>query len=1362
MQTRVLLMVVVIFVAPFQLMVETVSANDVFNVTTFSDGSSSQSVSLQGNTTSQQSSIDLSKNITLTNAQFELSYSRINPSPGEIWLDINDDGIREWSFGGGSQGELGRQTSFTNGLNYGHSSFNATNNQSSPFMIPTASVVTDVEMNIQFMSEFFTGFLPLGNVIDFDGKDIDADGQDELVLLTNDSNVSGYNKSINIVEWDVSTGLQIGNYFETCENGTSIHTDDFNGDGKKDIAVVSIPDAKVCLHIFNKITGGLLPMQNLSLESSVTNVGFGDLNHDGYYDIISIRPNDGIDFRLSTGNSFASTVTIPVMENNSGGTTQATVNDLLVGPLNGLSGPDFVLVKDTSDHWTIHEYNSNSNSLIETNFKFDNIQTNAMMADVDLDGDYDIIGNRGKSMVYIENTPTGLETEFSPTFIDLNRASIFDYDNNGIIDLLSHNTFPVDNNDTTIEGNFSVRHFFNASNTSSPAQHVVIPGSDARKIAGLDFNNDNLFEHVSIVGENQKGIFIGGWQEIGLDFDGDLVNDLSASGYASNGSHGVDKLVIEDSMMITLPTIRDKITMATPQLDGYGLEWSEISFNLNSTVPGDFNFSYLNVGYSLDVLVRDNPSISGNLSNVINQHTKPEAGFFNLPLPFNSTNQGIVNIQNLDIDYLQGAEVPITAPEIIVTLGSINSEAVVLEWNDMSEFGEHLEEIRVYRAVDLQAYDYENPHAIITDSQFIDEDVTVGQSYRYIVRSFHLEGVASNYSNQVNVSIPFPAPPETIQGLTASDVSEDEGGAVLVEWNLLDNNYISNYHLFHATNELNPNDDFTQLQSTLLANQTNTHLVDNLVDGVAYWFGIIAEDMFGNYSSQIAVIGPVYARNDTALFSEISMQTSPQIFLDNGFYAQISVVSETGQIEEGSVDLYMKNDTDSWLIEQDLSPQVNYSAVSFSSLGLWTQNIHGEVFFEAIYSGDEGDETRQPISTAITSTPSLVTVLADISTDSTSIEMNSFGQGQISLALQATKSSHDILLENTEFSWSLWESGQLAQSGQGQFIGGQSQFTIESSGGYLLIEPQVPAWIVLNNPNLNLTILSNGQNNSQNQNAEGEIVDPTISCSPLELVMGITNETSFQCTLSHTNPFALEITFSTNGWTPLFTDVILQPEQTEIHVEANDDISFTVLVSISSYDLLDTGTFSSTIDAAAYNETVGSIAFESKILWTIIPQPEAEVGEMNETIAPEISGSTLTTFYVGAGAIAIIGGFAWLLVTLIRKRQEDEAWSEDELDMDEIPDSYVSERRASQPLPVGMGLDEFEAEDLEEETIAPQHHRHRLFDEAEGIEMPEDEPDAQDDGVTIDEDGTEWYEDDTGVWWYRESGMDDWEEYREQ
>ena len=72
-----------------------------------------------------------------------------------------------------------------------------------------------------------------------------------------------------------------------------------------------------------------------------------------------------------------------------------------------------------------------------------------------------------------------------------------------------------------------------------------------------------------------------------------------------------------------------------------------------------------------------------------------------------------------------------------------------------------------------------------------------------------------------------------------------------------------------------------------------------------------------------------------------------------------------------------------------------------------------------------------------------------------------------------------------EYNWSLWESGQVAQTGQGQFIGGQSEFTIQSSGGYLHIEPQVPAWVILNSPSLNLTIFSDGQNNSQNQNNDG-------------------------------------------------------------------------------------------------------------------------------------------------------------------------------------------------------------------------------------------------------------------------------------
>ena len=33
---------------------------------------------------------------------------------------------------------------------------------------------------------------------------------------------------------------------------------------------------------------------------------------------------------------------------------------------------------------------------------------------------------------------------------------------------------------------------------------------------------------------------------------------------------------------------------------------------------------------------------------------------------------------------------------------------------------------------------------------------------------------------------------------------------------------------------------------------------------------------------------------------------------------------------------------------------------------------------------------------------------------------------------------------------------------------------------------------------------------------------------------------------------------------------------------------------------------------------------------------------------------------------------------------------------------------------------------------------------------------TEDDGITVDENGTEWWEDEEGTWWYREDGWEDW------
>ena len=47
--------------------------------------------------------------------------------------------------------------------------------------------------------------------------------------------------------------------------------------------------------------------------------------------------------------------------------------------------------------------------------------------------------------------------------------------------------------------------------------------------------------------------------------------------------------------------------------------------------------------------------------------------------------------------------------------------------------------------------------------------------------------------------------------------------------------------------------------------------------------------------------------------------------------------------------------------------------------------------------------------------------------------------------------------------------------------------------------------------------------------------------------------------------------------------------------------------------------------------------------------------------------------------------------------------------------------------------------------IARIQHEKRKAEEAE-----------EDDGISVDENGTEWWEDEEGVWWYREEGWEDW------
>ena len=137
--------------------------------------------------------------------------------------------------------------------------------------------------------------------------------------------------------------------------------------------------------------------------------------------------------------------------------------------------------------------------------------------------------------------------------------------------------------------------------------------------------------------------------------------------------------------------------------------------------------------------------------------------------------------------------------------------------------------------------------------------------------------------------------------------------------------------------------------------------------------------------------------------------------------------------------------------------------------------------------------------------------------------------------------------------------------------------------------------------------------------------------------------------------------------------------------------------------------------------------------------------------------------YIGGfGAFAVIG-LVVFIVLRIRSNDLDD-WGEEDLDLEPEVDSD----RISKPLPVGLALDEIEDKTIIDETpdkpdfISDFDTGDDYIEEFEEEVEEEYEEAAEDDsGITVDENGTEWYEDEVGVWWYRDEGQEDWSEFVE-
>jgi hypothetical protein len=188
-----------------------------------------------------------------------------------------------------------------------------------------------------------------------------------------------------------------------------------------------------------------------------------------------------------------------------------------------------------------------------------------------------------------------------------------------------------------------------------------------------------------------------------------------------------------------------------------------------------------------------------------------------------------------------------------------------------------------------------------------------------------------------------------------------------------------------------------------------------------------------------------------------------------------------------------------------------------------------------------------------------------------------------------------------------------------------------------------------------------------------------------------------------------------------------------------------------------------------------------EIVWTLGEMPTVDGNDLNPP--QDEASSAMTPVVVGLGVfiavLAVVGG-----VLYMRSNRDDLFDDEDDEDyygmaMEEEPAS----RAESTPV-VGLSssksLEELKEEGKDLHEAAPEGlssspslgsradafefgatAEDALSSETEHDEVEEGHEETEDDGITVDENGTEWWEDEDGVWWYREEGWDDWAVWEE-
>ena len=1477
------LAIMVVFFFLTQLIVWSPSTSALSGRATISNFQNGSTVLLDFNSATnfvETETFEILQNTTIQDAYFSIEYTATDSSPGEVSMDVvgtsNQD---EWAYSGLGYGNLGAQTLFDDGTNSTLLSLSSSQPVLGPsFMLPTEANVVESNLSYSFYPDNEGLWNELGAIEDLIVADIDGDNLEEPIFL----DTTGAVPRIGWIDYlTTSSTYSAVSWKSTCSEAEKLRWGDFNNDSRADIVTfgtTSSGQGVVCIHFSNTVTTlnnfFYLGSHAFSGDGIITDVVISDFTNDGYDDIIWANessigyapyiPNYTID---PFGFEVVKLITV-----NGGltGSTPTIIESITVGNYDGPNSNKSVAVGDANEWVSLHQLR-NPGEFEQSSIGASRCGgQNLITTDVNGDNFDDILGWTNQSSAgtlasctYLKDPSTYQFYYNTTSYFSPSGLGIGDLNFDGIQDMLVVeylDPLDLDGNEFTLEGGLELRNSGSTDTFSTVVFSNFQPRTNPTNAQLGDLDGDGKDEMILLSGESDLGLFIDTLHQVNIDWNNDGVIDLQSSGFTRDAiGNGTHPIVNGDVNSQLTPTLITSMATYPSVTDSYGISMSTVDSTITAITDGDLELSNLSISYDAIFHIESFPGLMGNLSNILNQGMTMGTGNIPIDLSFQATKTGKMQITDLVVNYTLGAPTQPSTNPLVLNLTSSTWNSVEIGWTQVSPTQDTFIEYVVYRS---ETNDSNNlvQIASITDvnlSRYTDLSISENTVYWYAVIANFDYGYQTSLSNMLEVLVPSSY---AVNGVTAIDQPNDQGGALFVSWDPVASSVVNGYEVYVSDYNFS---DVSNLGSSVMVDSTyNEYLVTltsekydesgneleatgPIPDGVALWVAVVAVEAGGSFNPAVTAIGPVYSMNNDPLVTQISITilddegnviSPPVIDSSTPFTISAVLTGEGNPITGVPITINITEPGSS-------SNGVSYSDIITDDSGTveqvidWATHIHtllnafgGSVLITATYDGMAGSETiREQLEEEETLEAQIEVGGQFFIQGGNSWSVGQNGAISLEVRLLADNQDEQSLFDELNVKWLSSKDGNTISGGSVELDAfGQTSIEVSNmaQGGEVQIwidtEEDLEDWMILDITTITVT-LSEYQDGggSLDPDADGVVGDADLcpatsfdernnvdenGCGPSEqsqslLAPDLSCEnnweipnspeqptTSVTCTFTNTNSvyvsvsidewtlpdgMSIDVTCPTNPMALGPADGTISTATCTFYPTVTKDIPKSVDTPVSS-----TLSFNSSIQnaggagAGGYLDSIVTFEVTYNLIGAVYMSTNASVTDSGDTSDTNASQNTAVSSgldidfmkYAPIAGGSVLGLILLLVVVrLIRRRGDDDDDFDDDDDyglFDEAPSSsggLDNLLQGARPLITGAsGRDQGRSMGKQMPTVDRDMGRSQ-----ESESYQEEEYGTTDEGYSVDEDGTEWWEDENGQWWYRAVDMEDWDAWNE-